>query len=718
MAGRQVFKIHGLDCPDEVAILRREIGPLAGGADRLTFDILNARMTVLADPGTLPTARIQEAVAQTGMRADPVAQETAESERATRASWWTRWHRTLLTAGSGVLVAVGMLLGWWVPEGGQAGGVGAALHWMEKGCFVLAMVAGLYLVLPKAWLALKYLRPDMNLLMVVAVIGAVGIGDWAEAASVAFLFALSLELEAWSVGRARQAIEALLDLTPPVARVLEPDGGETQVPVGDVQPGRLLLVKPGERIPLDGTVNRGAGHVNQAPITGESVPVFKEAGAELFAGSINGEAALTMQVTKAPNDTVLARIIRMIGETQGRRANFERWVDRFAAVYTPTVMVLAVLVAVGPPLFTGEWATWLYRALVLLVIACPCALVISTPVSIVAALASAARNGVLVKGGLFLEMPARLRAIALDKTGTLTLGKPQVVRVIPLNGHSVTELLQRAAGLESRSEHPLARAVVEHARALRIEVEPADGLRVVPGKGATGSWQGRRFWVGSQRFLAESGLDTAEAQRHTDALAAEGMSVIAVGNDGHVCGLIALADTARPGAAAALAELRILGVERVVMLTGDHAAAAAAIARETGVTEVRSDLLPEEKVAAVEELVRESGLVAMVGDGVNDAPALARASLGIAMGAAGTDAAIETADIALMSDELDKLPWLVRHSRRTLGIIRQNIGISLGVKVLFFLLALAGYTSLWGAIAADMGTSLVVIFNGLRLLKV
>jgi Cd2+/Zn2+-exporting ATPase len=355
--------------------------------------------------------------------------------------------------------------------------------------------------------------------------------------------------------------------------------------------------------------------------------------------------------------------------------------------------------------------------LVLLVIACPCALVISTPVSIVAALTAAARNGVLVKGGMFIELPARLKAVALDKTGTLTEGRPAVVEVVPLNGHDEAELLERAAGLEARSEHPLARAVIEYAEVKGINVTTAEDLRAVPGKGAVGRWQGREFWAGSPRYMAERGQETDDVRRRLDAMTGAGRSVIVVGNEKHVCGLIALADAVRPAAADAIRDLKELGVVRVVMLTGDNEATARAVGKDAGVDEVRAGLLPEEKVAAVEALVAEFGSVAMVGDGVNDAPALARASLGVAMGAAGTDAAIETADVALMSDDLGKLPWLIRHSRRTMAVIRQNVAFSLAVKLVFVILTFAGYSSLWAAIAADTGASLLVIFNGLRLLQ-
>ncbi len=704
---RQEFTIRGMDCSEEVAALKREVGAIVGGADRVVCDLINARMTVNAGLEEVTADRIIAAVARTGMRAESRHGDEAPEEGR---NFWTRWGRTTLTAlsGSAALggVAFHIAAGW-----GEKPGVPAQVG------YGAAILAGLWLVLPKAWVALKRLRPDMNLLMVAAVAGAVVIGEWAEAATVAFLFALSLELEAWSVGRVRRAVASLLDLVPPTARLISDSGPERSIPVKAVAIGAVFVVRPGERIPLDGKVKKGAGHVNQAPITGESVPAPKQPGDDVFAGTVNGEGVLEVTVTKAANDTTLARIIRMVGESQSRRAASERWVDQFASFYTPAVMALAVFVAVVPPLLGGGWWEWLYRALVMLVIACPCALVISTPVSIVAALTAAARNGVLVKGGMYIELPARLKAVALDKTGTLTEGRPIVVEVVPLNGHDEAELLERAVGLEARSEHPLARAVIEYATSKGITLTTAEDLRALPGKGAVGRWRGREFWVGSPRYLTERGQETQDVHGRIAAMAAAGRSVVVVGNAMHVCGLIALADAVRPAAKDAIRELKELGVVRVVMLTGDNEATARAVGKDAGVDDVRAGLLPEEKVAAVEALVAEFGSVAMVGDGINDAPALARASLGVAMGAAGTDAAIETADVALMSDDLGKLPWLIRHSRRTLSVIRQNVAFSLAVKAVFMILTFVGYSSLWAAIAADTGASLLVVFNGLRLLR-
>jgi Cd2+/Zn2+-exporting ATPase len=581
------------------------------------------------------------------------------------------------------------------------------------------MIAGLGLVLPKAWRSLISLRPDMNLLMSVAVLGAALIGEWFEGATVAFLFALSLLLESWSIRRARRAIASLMDLSPPIAHLRDASGEVRDVSPSEVLVGATLIVRPGEKIPLDGRVVKGASSIDQAPITGESVPVEKDVGDEVFAGTINGDGLLEIQSTKAADDTTLARIIKMVGDANSKRAPSEKWVEKFAAVYTPVVMVVAILVLLIPPLaFSGDWSDWLYRSLVLLVIACPCALVISTPVSVVAALAAAARNGVLIKGGVFIELPAQLRAIAMDKTGTLTQGKPAVVDVVPLYGHNETELLERAGALELNSNHPLARAIVEEAKRRGIVVSAAEQFETIQGKGASGIIEGKTYWLGSHRYLEQRGQETPEVHGQLVAMQDAGRTVVVIGNDDHVCGFITLADAIRDETRQAVQLLHDVGIEHVVMLTGDNEGTARAIAKEAGIDEVQAELLPEDKVKAIELLVARYTHVAMIGDGVNDAPALARASLGLAMGAAGSDAAIETADIALMSDDLSKLPWLIQHSRRTLRIIRQNIGFSLAVKALFVVLTFAGYSSLWAAIAADMGASLLVIANGLRLLRI
>lgn len=712
------FKIEGMDCAEEVGILKREVGPLVGGDDRLAFDVLNGVMSVT---GLVPEdqAKVIEAVRRTGMRARPINSASGKAER----SWWKRQGRSALTAASGILTAAAFAVHALI-AGGLASAIGSegmghaqVVPLTARVFYLFAIAAGVFFVLPKAFFAARRMRPDMNLLMVVAVLGAIAIGEWFEAATVSFLFSLSLTLESWSIGRARRAIEKLLDLAPAIVRVVGSDGTIQELPPKAVPVDSRFVVRPGERMPLDGEVLAGTSDVNQAPITGESLPVSKGPGTLVFAGSMNGQGVLEIRSTKPSGDTTLARIIRLVSEAQEKKSPSEQWVDRFARYYTPAVMTLALFVIVVPVLVWGlPFERWLYQALVLLVIACPCALVISTPVSVVAAIAAAARQGVLIKGGAYMEVPGRLKAMAFDKTGTLTEGKPAVVQVSALNGHTETELLERAAAMEMHSDHPLAVAILEYSIGQRVAVQAASDVRAVPGKGIRGRWNGREFWLGSHRLLEELGQETPEVHEQLESLSATGHTVVVVGNDEHVCGFLALADRIRPQAAMAIRQLRSLGVDHLVMLTGDNRGTAEAIATLAGVTEIEAELLPEEKVTAVESLVGRYQSVAMVGDGINDAPALARASLGIAMGAGGSDTAIETADIALMSDDLTKLPWLVQHSRRMLAIIRTNIFLSLAVKALFVGLTLAGHASLWAAIAADMGVSLLVIANALRLL--
>jgi Cd2+/Zn2+-exporting ATPase len=713
------YRVEGLDCAEEVAILRREVGGLPGVIDQ-EFDVVNARMSVAYDPDAIEPERIVSAVNATGMKASPWEERAAKKE----GTFWDK-HGRLVAAGlSGALLLAGFVTHW-VLHGSLldafAGGH-AEKHTFPLSVsllYILSAVAGAWFVAPKAIQAARRLRPDMNFLMVVAVIGAMVIGEWFEAAMVAFLFAVALLLEHWSVERARNAIGALLDISPPTARYVSTDAGDVREgPVEHIPLGATVIVQPGERIPLDGEVTKGESTVNQAPITGESMPVAKTAGDEVYAGTINQDGVLEFRSTKPASDTTLARIIHMVESAQSRRARSEQWVDQFAVYYTPIMMCVAIAVGVLPPLLlAASWFEWIYRGLVILVIACPCALVISTPVSIVSALTASARGGVLIKGGVYLEAAGRLRALALDKTGTLTYGHPEVQRIVPMNGHTEQELLERAAALEANSEHPLSRAIVRKAREADIEPAAAEAFQAVRGKGAEAKLDGRTFWIGSHRFMHEKGQETDVVHSRALELEDAGHTVIALGNDTHVCGLLSIADSLRSDVPRIVDDIRRVGVRTVVMLTGDNEGTARAIADQAGIDEFHCELLPEDKVEAVGRLVREHKYVAMVGDGINDAPAMSAATFGIAMGAMGTDAALETADVALMSDDLSRLPWLIQHSRRTLLIIKQNIGVALGLKVLFMGLALVGLASLWMAIAADMGASLLVIFNGLRMLR-
>lgn len=719
------FKVHGMDCVEEVTTLKREVGPVVGGEDYLAFDLLNGRMLV-SEEATASSEAILQAIARTGMKAEPWSEKEQGGSHGRPLALRARTLVTLASAfvillalATHALVGAGILgaLGWREMEGAHHVPVAV------KTLYATATVLAAWFIVPKAWYSAKTLRPDMNLLMTIAVVGGIAIGEWFEAATVAFLFSVSLTLENWSLGRARRAVQALLKLTPDTVHVLASCGcscGDvSNTTPGEVTVGTKIQIRPGERIPLDGTIVEGESEVNEAPITGESMPVLKGPGAAVYAGAINGNATLIVATTRTATDTVLARIIRMVGEAQGRRAIAEQWVDRFARIYTPIVMIMALLVAFMPPLLGfGTWSPWIYRALVLLVIACPCALVISTPVSIVSGLAAAARHGVLIKGGAYLEAPAHLKAIAFDKTGTLTEGKPEVTQVVALNGYSEREVLQLAGALESQSDHPLAMAISSHAFRGDVRVPKVEGFEIIPGKGASGRVQEIPCWLGSHRMVSEKGMDSETVIDATAASAGAGRTLVYVGNETEVMGLIILQDALRASAFEVIQDIRRAGIEKIAMLTGDNRSTAQAIASAVGVDDCRAELLPASKVEAIAELLDRHGSIAMVGDGVNDAPAMARASMGIAMGAAGSDAAIETADVALMSDDLSKIPWLIRHSRRCLFVVKQNIAFALLVKAAFVVLTLSGHTSMWAAIAADMGASLLVVFNGLRLLRV
>ncbi|MFZ3114742.1 MAG: heavy metal translocating P-type ATPase [Syntrophales bacterium] len=724
MASRtSTWHVRGMDCSEETNALRQAVGAL-NGVRNVEFNILNGIMTVTATEGAVSDGDIISAVKRVGMIAKPADSKQAAVSQSGSAGFWLTHGRAVMCTASGIAVIAGFLSHWLLhgslldvfAEGGRS--ESHVFPAVSIGLYLVAVLAGGWFIFPKALAALRRFRADMNLLMTIAVFGAIGIGEWFEAATVTFLFSLSLVLEAWSIGHARHAISSLFRLTPPKARYICPhDYDIMEKPVEDVPLGATVLVRPGERIPLDGEITKGSASINQAPITGESVPVEKQVGDEVFAGTINEDGAIEFRVTKPASDTTLARIIRMVEEAQSRRAPSELWVEKFARYYTPAMILAAVAIAIVPPLASGGgWERWFYESLVLLVIACPCALVISTPVSIIAALASAARSGIIIKGGAFLEEAGRVKIVFLDKTGTLTYGRPEAQRIIPLNGHTEGELLDRAAALELHSRHPLARAIVSKAKQSERTLIPAEDYREFKGQGAQGTINGRTFWIGSHRMLHEKQLENAEMHAQADALEDAGHSVVVVGNDDHVCGFISVADSIRDNALSIVEDLKRAGVAKVIILTGDNRGTARAISEKIGADAFHAELLPEDKLKGIEEAKRRYGAVAMVGDGINDAPALAAATLGIAMAAAGTDAAIETADIALMTDDLSRLPWLIRHGHRTLNVIRQNIAFALSVKLLFMLLALANIATLWMAIAADMGASLLVIMNALRLL--
>lgn len=581
--------------------------------------------------------------------------------------------------------------------------------------FVVAALVGSIFPAQRAIQALRRGSLDINALMVIAVAGAVAIGEFEEAAMVVSLFAAAQWLEAQSLDRARKAIGQLLDSAP--ADVLIRDrAGERRVAIDAVAIGALMIVRPGEKLALDGVVESGQSDVNQAPITGESLPVEKREGDEVFAGTINGHGALTVAVTRRRADTTLARIVRLVETAQAQRAPVQQFIDRFAAWYTPAVVMLAVLVAVLPVVLAAQpFDVWLYRALVLLVVACPCALVISTPVSVVSALAGAARHGVLVKGGVHLERLAGVRVVAFDKTGTLTTGTFSLDRVIPLDRTTADEVIRVAAAVESQSEHPIAAAIVARAVGEGWALAMPSAVRALPGLGVEGVVEGSKVVCGTPRLFAERGWMTAVVAETADAVIAAGLSPVLVSRDGRAIGVLGLRDRPKADAAQTVAELTEHEGVRVAMITGDHEAPARAIARELNVAIVKAQQLPQDKVAAVQALRRESGAIAMVGDGVNDAPALAAADVGIAMGAMGSAAALEAADIALMTDDLSKLRYAMRLSRATLANIRVNVALSIVLKVMFLVLAMAGVATLWMAVLADTGASALVVANAVRL---
>lgn len=687
------YKIKELDCPEEAALLRKVLAPVRG-IHSLEFEILNSQMRVEYDPTLIDSNEILSLIHSTGMKATRWGEKNEPREGLCQ-----RYGRTLFLILSGLFLVLGL-----------------SVH---RDFYLGSIFFGVTFVVPKAFFSLRRAHLDINLLMILAVIGALVIQEWFEASSVAFLFSLALFLEQWSLDKARKAIHQLLDLAPRQARVIHPlTGVLEECDIQAVKVGELLQIKPGEKIPLDGVVVRGSSSVNQAPITGESIPVTKEEGDEVFAGTLNEAGALECRVTREASETTLAHMIKLVEEARMKRSESEQWVDTFARYYTPAMLALSILVMIAfPLLFHAAWIPWIYRGLVILVIACPCALVISTPVTIISGLTAAARAGILIKGGIYLELVGKLKALALDKTGTLTVGNPEVQKILPLHGHSEKEILERAAALEYRSEHPLARAILRKAEEEGIQSVPATNFQAVKGKGAMATHNGKLYWIGSHRLMHEMGQETEAIHRKALELEDEGHTMIALGNDIHVCGLIGIADSPKKWVKETLAAIKEVGIKETVMLTGDNEPTAKALATYAGIDTYYSELLPEEKVDAIRSLIEKWGSVGMVGDGMNDAPAMAAATVGFAMGKMGADVAIETADICLMSDDLSKLPWLIRHSRRVLKVLKQNIGFSLAVKLIFFALALMNFASLWMAITADTGATLLVIFNALRLLK-
>ncbi len=670
---------------------------------RLDFNLLERTLRVEHDLADLEP--IANAIASVGMVPQLQSSTSAPAERSTDTTPAVSKKQWILTIIAGA-AAIGSEAVAYATSNETSAPVAALV--------VIAILAGGLETLKKGWIALRTFSLNINLLMAVAVIGAILIGEWPEAAVVIWLFGLAEMIEALSLDRARNAIRGLIALAPETAFIRQADGSWLETRAESVPLGAIVRIKPGERIALDGVVESGRSSVNQAPITGESMPVDKRPGDHVFAGTINERGTFEFTVSAPKGQTTLDRIARSVQDAQALRAPTQRFVDRFARVYTPIVFVFAIGVALVPPFLFGEpWYDWTYRALVLLVIACPCALVISTPVTVVSGLAAAARRGILIKGGLYLEQGRLLKSVALDKTGTITHGKPALTNVIPIGATTRDEALRIAAHLEANSEHPVAAAIVSgYGKRLDANVSK---FEAITGRGIKGDLDGKTYYVGNHRLAEELGVCTPELERTLDRLEIEAKTAMVLSGGGAVLAVFAVADTVRSSSRQAVTMLKALGVAPV-MLTGDNARTARAIASQVGIAEVRAELLPEDKLAAITALL-DRGPVGMVGDGVNDAPALAKSSIGFAMGAAGTDTAIETADVALMDDDLRKLPEFVQLSRRTSDVLWQNIVFAIGTKAVFFALTFTGYASLWLAVFADMGASLIVVLNGMRLLR-
>ncbi|WP_412548266.1 heavy metal translocating P-type ATPase [Pseudomonas sp. PDM12] len=698
LAAETRVRIEQMDCPTEERLISDKLAR-EPGIEALQFNLMQRVLTLRHRPEAL----------------EPALQAIRELGFTTQLESGAGQHLPAEPVAEG--------LPWRLIGAGVAAFAAELVHFTDSAPeWVVALIAlGAILtagldVYKKGWIALKNLNLNINALMSIAVTGAVLIGQWPEAAMVMVLFAIAERIEAKSLDRARNAIRGLLALTPEQATVRQADGSWQALEVGQVSIGSVVRVRPGERIGLDGQVTEGNSTVDQSPITGESLPVEKTLGDTLFAGTINQGGALEYQVSAAASNSALSRIIKAVEEAQGARAPTQRFVDRFARIYTPLVFLLSLAVAVVPPLLLGgAWFEWVYRALVLLVVACPCALVISTPVSIVSGLAAAARKGILVKGGVYLENGRHITHLALDKTGTLTHGKPVQTDYLAL-ADDAEGYRQLAASLAARSDHPVSLAVASAAQQQGVELLDVQGFEALAGRGVCGAIAGQRYQLGNHRLLEELGLCTAEIEKRLDELERQGKTVIVLSDDARALALFAVADTLKDSSREAIASLHAMGV-KTVMLTGDNQHTAQAIATQVGIDEARGDLLPTDKLATVEKLLEQKGMVAMVGDGINDAPALARADVGFAMAAIGTDTAIETADVAIMDDDLRKIPAFIRLSQQTAAILKQNILLALSIKAIFLAMTVTGHATMWMAVFADVGVSLLVVFNGLRLLR-
>jgi len=690
-----------MDCSSCLTKIERHLRSVDGVA-AVRGSVLNRTVTVTLDRGKLTDAGVQEEIGRVGYLAQPKPRE-GQAPPLT-GTWRTREARKVfMGAGLAVVAAVAWLL---VPDLTIVRVATYAITPRDGWLVAAALMAG-WNFFPKGLASARRLSLDMNFLMTIAIFGALALGEFVEAASIAILFGFAELLEAYSVDRARASIESLMEMAPDTAVVLR-DGLEVTVPASSLGIGDVIIVRPGDRIAADGTVLEGMSAVDQSAITGESMPVEKSPGETVFSGTVNREGHLRIRVDKPAADSSLAKIVHLVEAAEGAKTQSERFAERFARYYTPTIAASAVAVALVPPLlFAGAWSVWITRGLTLLVIACPCALVISTPVAVVSGLTAAARHGVLIKGGTYLEALGSIRVFALDKTGTLTVGHPVVQAVVPIVGNA-DDALARAAAIERFSQHPLAHAIVEAADRKRLVLPAAANFHSLPGRGARASIDGEEHVIAKPSLFPD-----AEVPTH---LRGNGHSVVGLSRGGRLLAWISMADEKRDTAAAALAQLEQLGIERVIMLTGDNHDTAHAIGAALGIRDVRAELLPADKLTVLEQLKREHGAVAMVGDGVNDAPALAAATVGITMGAAGSDTALETADVALMGDDLSRLPYLVGLSRRARAVIRENIGLAIGIKALLAIAVPFGYVSLIAAVLiGDMGVSLLVTANALRL---
>ncbi len=698
---KSVYRVQGFTCAGCATKFEKNVKHLDGVSDA-SINFGASKLTVY---GEASIEELEKAGAFENLKIIPEKERFEEKKEP-----FFRKH-------SSVLASLAFLIIGWLA--GEFNGEGSLPSILAYGASILVGGYRLFTTGLKNFIHLQF---DMKTLMTIAVIGAAIIGEWGEGATVVILFAISEALETYSMDKARQSIRSLMDIAPREA-LIRRGSKEWMVSVEDIQIGDVMIVKPGQKMAMDGVVIKGQSSVNQAAITGESVPVSKAEKDEVFAGTLNEEGLLEVQVTKHVDDTTIAKIIHLVEEAQAERAPSQAFVDRFAKYYTPAIMLIALGVAVVPPLLFGaDWSTWIYQGLAVLVVGCPCALVISTPVSIVTAIGNAARNGVLIKGGIHLEELGAIKAIAFDKTGTLTKGVPVVTEYVPQQGVDSNEHLTIVAALENGSQHPLASAIMKKAEQLNLPYlnTKVEDFTSLTGKGIKGTVNNKTYYVGSPGLFNEllpEGIPSDVKAVITD-LQNQGKTVMVTGTDTMIMALIAVADVVRENSKDVIAKLHSLGIEKTIMLTGDNLGTAKAIGNQVGVSDVKAELLPQDKLAFIKELRSKYDRVAMVGDGVNDAPALAASTVGIAMGGAGTDTALETADIALMADDLGKLPFSVKLSRKALMIIKQNITFSLGIKLVALLLVVPGWLTLWIAIFADMGATLLVTLNSLRLLRV